>query len=70
VNLSAGFAEPLRVGGLGVRGFVAVNNLFDRPYVASAFLNPDVVGGEPVAYEAGLPRNLVLGISVGGSREL
>jgi iron complex outermembrane receptor protein len=65
VNLSAGFAEPLRLGGLGVRGFVAVNNLFDRPYVASAFLNPDVVGGEPVAYEAGLPRNLVLGITLG-----
>lgn len=70
VNLSVGFAEPLRLGAVGVRGFVAVNNVFDRPYVASAFLNPDVVGGVPVAFEGGLPRNLVVGVTVDGGRDL
>lgn len=49
----------------GIRGFVTVNNLFDRPYIASSFLNPDVVGGQPVAYEPGLPRNLVVGLTLG-----
>jgi outer membrane receptor protein involved in Fe transport len=58
-------ARPLSLGpGLGLHGFVSVNNLFDRAYVASAFLNPDVVAGEPVAFEPGLPRSLVVGISL------
>ena len=70
VNVSLGTDRPLRVAGIGVRGFVAVNNLFDRPYYASAFLNPDVVGGVPVAFEGGLPRNVVLGLTLGGRREL
>lgn len=64
-NLTVGLDEPLALGGgLGVRGFVTVNNLFDRRYVASAFLNPDVVNGEPVAFEPGLPRHMVVGLTV------
>ena len=35
---------------------VRMENLADHRYVAPAFLNPDVVGGEPVAFEPGLPR--------------
>ena len=50
--------------GLGLRGFVTVNNVLNRAYVASAFLNPDVVGGQAVAFEPGLPRNVVLGLSL------
>jgi iron complex outermembrane receptor protein len=50
--------------GLGVRGSVTVQNLTDRKYIGSAFLNPDVVGGVPVAFEPGLPRQLVLTLSV------
>jgi iron complex outermembrane recepter protein len=66
VTLTVGFEEPLALGaGLGLRGFVAVENLFDRRYVASAFLNPDVVGGVPVAFEPGLPRRLVVSLSLG-----
>jgi iron complex outermembrane receptor protein len=64
VNATLGVDEPLRLGALGLRGYVAVNNVFDRPYVASAFLNPDVVAGQPVAFEPGLPRNLVIGVTV------
>ena len=64
VNLSLGFDRPVTVSGrLLLRGFVTVNNLFDTDYIASAFLNPDVVNGEPVAFEPGLPRNVVIGLT-------
>jgi outer membrane receptor protein involved in Fe transport len=49
---------------LGINAFVTVNNLFDTRYIASAFLNPDVVGGEPVAFEPGFARNVVVGVSL------
>lgn len=57
--------DDITVGSsLGVQASVTVHNLFDRHYVASAFLNPDVVGGEPVAFEPGLPRHIVVGLSL------
>jgi outer membrane receptor protein involved in Fe transport len=46
-----------------VRGFVSVYNLADRRYIGSAFLNPDRVNGEPVAFEPGMPRSVVVSIS-------
>jgi iron complex outermembrane receptor protein len=49
----------------GVRGFLSVNNLTDRRYVGSAYLNPDVVGGVPVAFEPGRPREVVVGLTFG-----
>ena len=64
-TLTVGTYEALAVGGgLGVRAFVTVHNLFDRRHIASAFLNPDVVGAEPVAFEPGFPRHLVVGLSL------
>jgi iron complex outermembrane receptor protein len=63
-NLSLGTDSPIWLGAsLGVNGFVSVNNLFDSRYIASAFLNPDVVAGQPVAFEPGFPRNFVVGVS-------
>jgi len=63
-NLTIGTDNPVALpSGLGVNAFVTVHNLFDRRYIASAFLNPDVVAGEPVAFEPGLPRNVVVGVS-------
>jgi iron complex outermembrane receptor protein len=56
------------VAGGGVRAFVTVENLFDRRYAASAFLNPDRLDGAPLAYEPGLPRGLVVGLTVGSRR--
>jgi iron complex outermembrane receptor protein len=47
-----------------VQAFVTVHNLFDRRYIASAFLNPDVIGGEPVAFEPAMPRHVVAGVSL------
>jgi iron complex outermembrane receptor protein len=65
LNLTFGLERPVGVGaGLGAQGFVTVDNLLDRRYIASAFLNPDVVGGVPVAFEPGLPRHLVVSIGI------
>ena len=64
-----GMRRPLRLPrGLTLRGALRVENLLDERYVASAFLNPDVVDGEPVAFEPGLPRHAVLTIAVGWGR--
>lgn len=54
--------------GVGLRGSVTVQNLTDRRFIASAFLNPDVVGGVPVAFEPGLPRQLIVTLSLVRSR--
>ncbi len=65
VNATIATADPILLAPrLGLRGFVTVNNVLDRAHVASAFLNPDVVGGQAVAFEPGLPRNLVVGLSL------
>ena len=50
---------------LGLRAFVAVENLTDRRYIGSAFVNPDVVNGVPVAFEPGSPRAFVVSVSLG-----
>lgn len=67
VTLTVGTADAVSIGGgLGVRGFVTVNNLFDRAYSASAFLNPDrdIGTGEAIAFEPGLPRHVIVGVTL------
>ena len=65
-HLTVGLDEPLSLGaGMGAWGYVTVDNVFDSRYVASAFLNPDVVGGVPVAFEPGLPRRVVVSVQIG-----
>ena len=54
--------------GTFVRGFVSVENLTDRPWVGSAFLNPDVVNGAPLVYEPGTPRSVLVSFSVSRGR--
>lgn len=64
-QVSLGTDTPLGLGaGVGVNAFMTVNNVFDRRYIASAYLNPDLVAGEPVAFEPGLPRNVVVGVQL------
>jgi iron complex outermembrane recepter protein len=63
-NAGVGLRDPVRVGNVGVRGFLSVTNLSDKRYVGSAFTNPDYVGGFPVAFEPGMPRQLVVSLSV------
>jgi iron complex outermembrane receptor protein len=66
LNATLAFDDPIAFGRhLGVRGFVSLNNLTDRRYIGSAFLNPDVVAGVPVAFEPGRPREVVVGLTVG-----
>ncbi len=66
LNATLSFDNPVALHRtLGLRGFVSVNNLADEHYIGSAFLNPDVVGGVPVAFEPGRPREIVVGLSVG-----
>lgn len=65
-NASVALDEPLKLGrAFGVRGYVTVNNLADKRHIGSAFLNPDVVGGVPVAFEPGMPRTVIVGAAVG-----
>ncbi|MCG3120611.1 MAG: Vitamin B12 transporter BtuB [bacterium] len=69
LNLTAGFHKPVPLTeGLGLRAFFAINNLSDKKYAGSAFVNPDVVNGAPLFLEPGLPRNYVIGISFVGSK--
>jgi iron complex outermembrane receptor protein len=64
-SATVGLRRPVPLGaGVAAAGFVTVSNLFDRRYVASAYLNPDVVDGVPVAFEPGLPRRLLLSVSL------
>jgi iron complex outermembrane receptor protein len=69
LNLTVGLRQPLQLAeGLELQAFVGVNNLSDKKYAASAFVNPDVVNGAPVYLEAGLPRNFVVGVSFTGTK--
>jgi iron complex outermembrane receptor protein len=62
-NLStvSGFA----VGNLSLRAFVSVENLSDRRYIGSAFVNPDFVNGVPLAFEPGAGRTWTFSIAIG-----
>jgi iron complex outermembrane recepter protein len=69
VDLTAELRRPIVArNGFGVRGFVTVRNVNDRRYVGSAFLNPDLVNGAPAAFEPGMPRSVVVSLSVGRLR--
>jgi iron complex outermembrane receptor protein len=66
VNATLGLGDGIPLPGrFELRGFVAVNNITDRRYIESSFLNPDIVGGVPMAYEPGLPRHVVVSLSLG-----
>ena len=64
-SVTVGLRRPVPLGaGVVAAGFVTLNNLLNRRYVASAYLNPDVVDGVPVAFEPGLPRRLLVSVSL------
>jgi len=56
---------PLGGSGLSLSAFFGVNNITDKKAVASAWINPDLVGGVPVYLEPALPRNVVGSVSLG-----
>ena len=64
INLSFGLINNVKIFDyLGLRFFINVNNITDEKYAASAFINPDVVNGQPVYLEPGLPRSITASIS-------
>ena len=66
VGLQLGLDQPIALGGgLGVRGAIGVENLFDTRYFGSAYLNPDVVDGRPLAFEPGMPRSVTMSLRLG-----
>lgn len=68
MNATISLDRPVPLGSVGLRGFLAINNLGDRSYLASAFLNPDVVNNVPIAFEPGLRRNVVVSVSLSRTR--
>jgi iron complex outermembrane receptor protein len=59
-------SRPIALGDrVESRAFLTIDNLTDRHFIGSAFVNPDVVNGVPVAFEPGSPRSVVLSISLG-----
>jgi iron complex outermembrane receptor protein len=68
-NVSAELRQPIvAANGWGVRGFVTIHNVTDKKYIGSAFLNPDLVGGQPAAFEPGMPKAVTLSFSIGKLR--
>ncbi len=64
-NATMSLRRPARVyGKLGMTGFVRVENLLDRRFMTSGFLNPDVVAGQFVAFEPGMPRSVVVSLGL------
>jgi iron complex outermembrane receptor protein len=61
VDLSAGVRSvPLAAERLALHAWVTLANAFDKKYVSSAFVNPDLNGAkEPIYLEPGLPRNVM-----------
>ena len=60
--------KGVALGNFAVRGFIAVENIGDKRYIGSAFVNPDVVGGVPVAFEPGAGRTFIFSLSLGHRR--
>ena len=54
--------------GLSFGGFVTVANVLDKKFIGSAYTNPDVVAGAPVAYEPGAPRTVAVSVRVSRGR--
>jgi iron complex outermembrane receptor protein len=73
LNATLELRKPIATtGDWGLRGFVTVHNITDRKYIGSAFLNPDPAPGAgsqpPAAFEPGMPRSVILSLSVGKLR--
>ena len=58
-------ANGITIGNVSLRAFLSVDNVTDRRFIGSAFVNPDVVGGVPLAFEPGAARTWTFSVSVG-----
>ncbi len=57
-------SRALPFGRLAISAFVNLENITDTRYIGSAFVNPDVVNGVPVAFEPGAGRAFLFSVSV------
>jgi iron complex outermembrane recepter protein len=65
LNATLSLRRPAKLfARVGLTGFVRVENLLDRRYMTSGFLNPDVVSGQAVAFEPGLPRAVIVSLGL------
>jgi iron complex outermembrane receptor protein len=62
-------ANGIAVGGLSLNAFFGVENVADKRFIGSAFVNPDFVNGVPVAFEPGAARSYVFSVSIGPRRK-
>ncbi|MEW6510081.1 MAG: TonB-dependent receptor [Bacteroidota bacterium] len=65
-NASLGF-EAIELGdtGLFLRGFFSVQNVGDKRYASSAWINPDLSArGEPIYLEPGMPKNVTASLGL------
>jgi len=61
-DAAIGFEKPLHQN-VGLKGFFRVNNLADKKFIASIWINPDrPAGGDPAFIEPGLLRNFAGGL--------
>ncbi|HEX7019987.1 MAG TPA: TonB-dependent receptor [Gemmatimonadaceae bacterium] len=56
--------DPASIAGMGMRAFITLRNLTNARYIGSAFLNPDMVGGAPAAFEPGMRRTLTVSLAL------
>ena len=55
LNAIIGLNKEIKIfNNFSLKGFVSINNLLDKKYAASAFINPDIVNNEAVYLEPGL----------------
>ena len=63
-NMSVAAPEIATFSGLSLGGVLSVENLLDRRYVGSGYLNPDVVAGVPLFIEPGLRRTVLVSLQL------
>ena len=67
-SATASTGNGIGFGSIALRAFVTVENFTDRRYIGSAFVNPDVVNGVPLAFEPGAGRTWTVSLSIAPRR--
>lgn len=67
-SATASTGDGIALGRVALRAFFTVDNLTDRRYIGSAFVNPDIVNGVPLAFEPGAGRTFTVSVSIGPKR--
>jgi iron complex outermembrane receptor protein len=65
LNVTLSTGRDIPIGSFAIRAFVTAENALNRRYIGSAFVNPDVVNGVPVAFEPGAGRGWTFSLSLG-----